>query len=188
MTTARYRNCNMNPQAPTSAATDKVPGSTPLRQDDQSPAVAAINFSLRTTEGLEFLRAWRQGDWDVIRREWPEAPESVFVTALASPLFRPAKAGARERLFENRVPEAAARQCATVLAWLTECNLATLEGLRALKSTSAARLRRQQSICDTAVAHCIDLGIEPTGLRGDPCVRLIDLMRPISNTEGTAHG
>lgn len=172
MTTSRYRNCNMNPQAPTSAATDKVPGSTPLRQDDQSPAVAAINFSLRTTEGLEFLRAWRQGDWDVIRREWPEAPESVFVTALASPLVRPAKAGARERLFENRVPEAAARQCATVLAWLTECNLATLEGLRALKSTSAARLRRQQAICDTAVEQCVDLGVESVGLRGNPCPRL----------------
>ena len=48
------------------------------------PPLAAIVFALETTEGLEFLRAWMCGDWDVIRREWPDAPSSVFVSAGAA--------------------------------------------------------------------------------------------------------
>jgi len=78
----------------------------------------------------------------------------------------------KESLFRDRVPEAAARQLATVLAWLTECQLATLEGLEGLKSTSKSELARQREICDKAVAQCKDLGVEPVGLRGDRCVRL----------------
>lgn len=42
-------------------------------------AVEAIKFAIGTTEGIEFLRVWMHGEWDVIRKEWPEAPESVFV-------------------------------------------------------------------------------------------------------------
>lgn len=41
-------------------------------------AVAAINFAVTGSEGLEFLRAWQHGDWGVIRKEWPEAPAEVF--------------------------------------------------------------------------------------------------------------
>ena len=48
------------------------------------PPIAAIMFALETSEGLEFLRAWMYGDWDVIRREWPDAPSSVFVPAGAA--------------------------------------------------------------------------------------------------------
>ncbi|WP_298705939.1 hypothetical protein [uncultured Variovorax sp.] len=55
------------------------------RDVGQSAAVAAIEFSLQTTEGPEFLRAWQHGDWDTIRREWPEAPGSVFVAAGPDP-------------------------------------------------------------------------------------------------------
>ncbi len=36
-------------------------------------------------------------------------------------------------LFKDRVPVAAAQQLATVLAWLTECQLATLEGMKLAK-------------------------------------------------------
>ncbi len=43
------------------------------------PAVEAINFAVTTTEGIEFLRAWQHGDWEVIRRDWPECPKTVFV-------------------------------------------------------------------------------------------------------------
>lgn len=70
------------------------------------------------------------------------------------------------------MPEAAAQQLATVLAWLTECQLATLEGMQLVKRTSKYELARQQSICDKAVAHCKDLGVTPIGLRGDACIRL----------------
>ncbi len=44
-------------------------------------AVAAIQFSLKTDEGLSFLRCWNDGDFDSIRREWPEAPNKVFFGA-----------------------------------------------------------------------------------------------------------
>ncbi|MEQ8511533.1 MAG: hypothetical protein RLN67_13835 [Algiphilus sp.] len=34
----------------------------------------AINFALDrdTDEGIEFLRSWREGDWQTLRDEWPE--------------------------------------------------------------------------------------------------------------------
>ena len=48
----------------------------PKRKD---PAVAAIEFSLTQGEGDIFLKSWMEGDWETIRKEWPEAPEDVFV-------------------------------------------------------------------------------------------------------------
>lgn len=53
-------------------------------------AVAAIQYALENDEGLEFLRRWNQGDFDVLRREWPDVPDEVFIGA--DPLFVPAKA------------------------------------------------------------------------------------------------
>ena len=47
----------------------------------QNAAVAAIQFALETDDGLAFLRCWNEGNFDTIRREWPEAPEAVFVVA-----------------------------------------------------------------------------------------------------------
>lgn len=47
----------------------------------QNAAVAAIQFALNTDEGLAFLRCWNEGNFDAIRREWPEAPDAVFVGA-----------------------------------------------------------------------------------------------------------
>lgn len=47
----------------------------------ENPAVAAIEFALNDDEPMEFLRLWYQGDFDVIREEWPDAPESVFIGA-----------------------------------------------------------------------------------------------------------
>lgn len=88
------------------------------------------------------------------------------------PLARPG-----ELLFENRVPEAAARQLAIVLAWLTETALATLEGLKGRKSTSQYELRRQSQICDDAVRHCRELGVTPRGLSGAPCGRLEERLK-----------
>lgn len=79
-------------------------------------------------------------------------------------------------LFKDRVPEAAAQQLAVVLAWLTECQLATLEGMKLVKRTSKSELARQQQICDKAVAQCKDLGVSPVGLRGDTCIRLAELL------------
>lgn len=86
-----------------------------------------------------------------------------------------------EDLFRDRTPEAAARQMAITLAWLAECQLATLEGLLERKSSSKSEIERQRHICDTAVRQCEDLGIRPgmRGLRGTSCSRLDDELRKL---------
>jgi hypothetical protein len=48
---------------------------------DTNAAVAAVAYALETDEGMAFLRAWNYGDFDVIRREWPDAPKEVFIGA-----------------------------------------------------------------------------------------------------------
>lgn len=52
-------------------------------------AVAAIQFALDDDEGMHFLRLWNQGDFDVLRSEWPEAPEDIYIGA--DPLHKPSK-------------------------------------------------------------------------------------------------
>lgn len=81
-----------------------------------------------------------------------------------------------EALFRHRVPEAAARQLATVLAWATECELATLETLQARKGTSKADLARHAEIVRQLVYHCRDLGVRPSGLGGSSCPRLVSAL------------
>lgn len=48
-----------------------------------NPAIAAIQFAIdiNTTDGLVFLDAWMQGDFEGIRTGWPDAPAEVFVGA-----------------------------------------------------------------------------------------------------------
>lgn len=47
----------------------------------QAAAVAAIQFALNDPEGMTFLRLWNEGEFDTIRREWPDAPSVVYVGA-----------------------------------------------------------------------------------------------------------
>lgn len=72
----------------------------------------------------------------------------------------------RHPMFEERTPEAAVTQTARVLAWLTECELATLERYERLKSVSKSETERHREICKRAVRHCWELGVPPTGLSG----------------------
>ena len=52
--------------------------------DDAS--VAAIKYALQSgLDGLDFLRYWNEGEFDIVRREGPDAPESVFIGA--DPLY-----------------------------------------------------------------------------------------------------
>jgi len=81
-----------------------------------------------------------------------------------------------ERMFEDRKPEAAARQLSVVLAWLVECELATYAGLLMLKRPGAGNLRRHRDICAKAVFHAFDLRVEPKGLLGRECPRLSRLL------------
>lgn len=43
--------------------------------------VAAIQYALETDDGLIFLRLWNEGEFDAIRKEWLDVPESVFIGA-----------------------------------------------------------------------------------------------------------
>lgn len=52
-------------------------------------AVAAIEYALhnRDESPMEFLNCWMHGEFDVIRNEWPNVPDEVFIGA--DPLFQP---------------------------------------------------------------------------------------------------
>ncbi|CRM38988.1 hypothetical protein [Pseudomonas sp. 24 R 17] len=45
------------------------------------PATAAIQFALRIDDGMRFLRLFDDGDVDAIRRDWPDAPATIFFGA-----------------------------------------------------------------------------------------------------------
>ena len=42
------------------------------------PAIAAIQFALRTDDGMRFLQMFDERDFDTIRREWPDAPTTML--------------------------------------------------------------------------------------------------------------
>lgn len=44
-------------------------------------AVAAIEFALKTDDGIEFLRLWNEGSFSEIRDGWPGCPDECFVGA-----------------------------------------------------------------------------------------------------------
>jgi hypothetical protein len=61
-----------------------------MPKSTQDAALAAINYAIQTECGIDFLRCWTEGDFVTIRKEWPDAPEAVFVGA--DPLYVPASA------------------------------------------------------------------------------------------------
>lgn len=62
-----------------------------MTKETHLAAVAAIQFALTNPEGMEFLRLWNEGEFDALRRQWPEAPDSVYIGAedVARPKRRP---------------------------------------------------------------------------------------------------
>lgn len=60
-----------------------------LNEFNGDAAVAAIQFALQDVDGIEFLRYWNGADFDVCRREWPDAPDEVYIGA--DPLHVPSK-------------------------------------------------------------------------------------------------
>jgi hypothetical protein len=84
-----------------------------------------------------------------------------------------------QSLFAQRVPEAAARQLAVVLAWATECELATLEELKEIKSSSKRSIERHQLICNKLLTHCHELGVPAIGLDGRRCQRLEEALQQL---------
>lgn len=67
-------------------AVEITPGVMTLRsiQPQQAPndsALAALKFALQADDGMTFLHCWMAGDFDAIRKEWPNVPDTVFVGA-----------------------------------------------------------------------------------------------------------
>lgn len=60
---------------------------TMLAEQFPDSACAAIEFALNDSDGIPFLECWNSGDFDSIRREWPDAPAAVFIGA--DPLYIP---------------------------------------------------------------------------------------------------
>ncbi len=57
-----------------------------------SAASEAIAFALEDDDGNTFLRYWNEGEFDKLRRNWPDAPYAVYVGA--DPMLRtPVKDG-----------------------------------------------------------------------------------------------
>lgn len=56
--------------------------------DGTEASTAAIEFALTQGSGdiHGFLSAWLHGDFDVLRKEWPEAPEAIYIGA--DPMFK----------------------------------------------------------------------------------------------------
>lgn len=74
-----------NEMAPVDCVASQQPPSpflaTPAPNTAADSAIKAIEFALKTDEGITFLRCWMHGDFDAIRREWPEVPAGVFIGA-----------------------------------------------------------------------------------------------------------
>jgi hypothetical protein len=96
--------------------------------------------------------------------------------------------GARESIFQDRTPHAAARQMARLLAYFAECQLATVVDLRGRKRTSKSELERHESIAKTLVYHIRDMKIQPEGLYGRPCSRLARALEPAIAATATGSG
>lgn len=84
-------------------------------------------------------------------------------------------------LFDDRTAHACATQMAKVLAWMVECELATLARYERLKSSSKRETERHQEICDRLVRHCAELNIPPEGLDGKACPRLEERLESYSS-------
>lgn len=56
----------------TAAPTNNIPDWCPLEDDNTKTFVGVIEFAAATTETQSFLRCWMEGDWEAIRKEWPD--------------------------------------------------------------------------------------------------------------------
>ena len=56
---------------------------------DNNPAVAAIAYAIdcETDEGLEFLKLWNEGEFQLLRDNWDNIPDKVFIGV--EPFFKP---------------------------------------------------------------------------------------------------
>lgn len=145
--------------------------------------VASVVGDRKALEGMLREAAIRAGHKGSVELPTAVAIEFAKLIDEAAQKERMARLSS-EALFRTRVPEAAARQTATVLAWSAEASLGNLAQMRERKRTSKGDLNRMEDVCAMLVAQCDDLGVEPIGLRGQRCVRLEAAMQTRGGGEG----
>jgi len=63
------------------ASPGPVYGLTSAPETRNDPAVAAIQFALKTDDGLTWLRLWNEGEFEACRKEWLDSPAACFIGA-----------------------------------------------------------------------------------------------------------
>lgn len=55
--------------------------------ETNDPAIAVIDYVVKhpTEDVIAFLNCWNEGDFEALRREWPDAPEEIYIGA--DPLY-----------------------------------------------------------------------------------------------------
>lgn len=53
----------------------------PANLGGSDAAVAAIAFALEADDGMEWLRYWNEGEFDICRKRWPDSPPECFIGA-----------------------------------------------------------------------------------------------------------
>lgn len=61
---------------------------------DYRASVEAIKFALSIDDGMDWLGYWNEGEFEICRREWPEAPDECYIGA--DPFFKPTEKSASE--------------------------------------------------------------------------------------------
>ncbi len=58
-------------------------------ENANDPTVAAVHYALTLDADncKEFLSLWNEGLFEIVRREWPDAPKEVYIGA--DPLYKP---------------------------------------------------------------------------------------------------
>lgn len=65
------------------------------RTQPSDPACEAIRYALEECEddhdAIQFLKYWNEGEFDILRRDWPNLADALF--SGADPLFKPRQGG-----------------------------------------------------------------------------------------------
>lgn len=117
----------------------------------QNAAIAAIHFALVTDDGIEFLRCWNEGNFDAIRREWPDAPGDVFIEAdpLHPENVTPSDDGQREK-------DAQVSALTHALRSMRKYGFIVVQGRSGRAQTQAEQFRRAQSVAANMLGVAVD--------------------------------
>lgn len=81
---------------------------------------------------------------------------------------------------DSLAPHGRTKKMERTLAWVAECELATLARYERLSSSSKRETERHREICKKLVNRIAELGVEPEGINS-ACTRLEDRLNELSS-------